>query len=60
MNINKGKCLTEKLGVINPLLLIHFPLYTSYEKPTAQTAHLVFPTAKANAIKTKRAVFCQR
>lgn len=29
------------------------------EKPTAQTAHLVFANAKANAEKTKRAVFCQ-
>jgi len=35
-------------------------LYTSYEKPTVQTAHLVLPTAKANPEKTKRAVFCQR
>ncbi|MFN8116311.1 MAG: hypothetical protein U0W65_09375 [Bacteroidia bacterium] len=30
------------------------------EKPTAQTAHLVFADTKANARKTKRAVFCQR
>tara|TARA_Y100001934_G_C12050575_1_gene630572 strand:+ start:101 stop:241 length:141 start_codon:yes stop_codon:yes gene_type:complete len=29
-------------------------------KPTAQTAHLVFADTKANAQKTKRAVFCQR
>jgi hypothetical protein len=29
-------------------------------KPTAQTAHLVFVDTKANAEKTKRAVFCQR
>jgi len=35
-------------------------LYTSSEKPTAQTAHLVFPNAKANAEKTKRAVLCHR
>jgi len=28
----------------------------SYEKPTAQTAHLVFADSKANAEKTKRAV----
>tara|TARA_B100000378_G_C17989560_1_gene393379 strand:+ start:42 stop:236 length:195 start_codon:yes stop_codon:yes gene_type:complete len=30
------------------------------EKPTAQTAHLVFPDTQANTQKTKRAVFCQR
>lgn len=30
------------------------------EKPTAQTAHLVFADTKAKAKKTKRAVFCQR
>jgi len=30
------------------------------KKPTAQTAHLVFSDTKANAEKTKRAVFCQR
>jgi hypothetical protein len=30
------------------------------EKPAAQTAHLVFADTKANAKKTKRAVFCQR
>tara|TARA_Y100001933_G_C18771879_1_gene468560 strand:- start:568 stop:717 length:150 start_codon:yes stop_codon:yes gene_type:complete len=30
------------------------------EKPTAQTAHLVLADTKANAEKTKRAVFCQR
>jgi hypothetical protein len=30
------------------------------KKPTAQTAHLVFADTKANAEKTKRAVFCQR
>ena len=28
--------------------------------PTAQTAHLVFAETRANAVKTKRAVFCQR
>jgi len=31
------------------------------KEPTAQTAHLVFADTKANAGKTKRAVFfCQR
>jgi hypothetical protein len=30
------------------------------KKPTAQMAHLVFPDTKANAQKTKRAIFCQR
>ena len=30
------------------------------EKPTAQTVHLVFAYANANAEKTKRAIFCQR
>jgi hypothetical protein len=30
------------------------------EKPTAQTAHLVFADTKATAEKTKRAVLCQR
>tara|TARA_B110000902_G_scaffold264243_1_gene345202 strand:- start:5121 stop:5264 length:144 start_codon:yes stop_codon:yes gene_type:complete len=30
------------------------------KKPTAQTAHLVFANTRANAEKTKRAVFCQR
>jgi hypothetical protein len=30
------------------------------KKPTAQTAHLVFADTRANAEKTKRAVFCQR
>ncbi len=30
------------------------------KKPAAQTAHLVFADTKANAEKTKRAVFCQR
>jgi len=30
------------------------------KKPNAQTAHLVFADTKANAEKTKRAVFCQR
>ena len=30
------------------------------KKPTAQTAHLVFADKRANAEKTKRAVFCQR
>ena len=29
-------------------------------KPTAQTAHLVFADTKANAEKTKRAVFFKR
>jgi hypothetical protein len=28
------------------------------EKPAAQTAHLVFAGTRANAEKTKRAVFC--
>jgi len=36
------------------------PLYAMLKKPTAQTAHLVFADTKANARKTKRAVFCQR
>ena len=30
------------------------------KEPTAQIAHLVFADTKANAKKTKRAVFCQR
>jgi len=30
------------------------------EKANAQTVHLVFADTKANAEKTKRAVFCQR
>jgi len=30
------------------------------ENPAAQTAHLVFADTRANAEKTKRAVFCQR
>jgi hypothetical protein len=30
------------------------------KKPTAQIAHLVFADTKANAEKTKRAVFCHR
>ena len=30
------------------------------EKPTAQTAHLVFADTRANDEKNKRAVFCQR
>jgi len=30
------------------------------KEPTAQTAHVVFADTKANAEKTKRAVFCQR
>jgi len=34
--------------------------WATYKKPTAQTAHLVFADTKANAKKTKRAVFCQR
>jgi len=34
--------------------------WATYKKPTAQTAHLVFADTKANAEKTKRAVFCQR
>ena len=34
--------------------------WATYKKPTAQTAHLVFSDTKANAEKTKRAVFCQR
>ena len=35
-------------------------LYCFIKKPAAQTAHLVFADMKANAEKTKRAVFCQR
>jgi hypothetical protein len=50
------------------LLALELPAATSqsrsrwatYKKPTAQTAHLVFADTKANAKKTKRAVFCQR
>ena len=34
--------------------------WATYKKPAAQTAHLVFADTKANAEKTKRAVFCQR
>jgi len=34
--------------------------WTTYKKPAAQTAHLVFTDTKANAEKTKRAVFCER
>jgi hypothetical protein len=34
--------------------------YAQLKKPAAQTAHLVFADTKANAEKTKRAVFCQR
>jgi hypothetical protein len=30
------------------------------KRANAQTAHLVFAGTKANAEKTKRAVFCQR
>jgi len=30
------------------------------KEPTAQIAHLVFADTKANAEKTKRAIFCQR
>jgi hypothetical protein len=41
-------------------LRIAKPLATSYEKPNAQTAHLVFADTKARARKTKKAVFCQR
>ncbi|MCH8535805.1 MAG: hypothetical protein LAT51_12100, partial [Flavobacteriaceae bacterium] len=33
------------------------PLGNILKKPTAQTAHLVFADTKANAEKTKRAVF---
>lgn len=36
------------------------PLSLSVKKPTAQTAHLVFADTRANAEKTKRAVFCHR
>jgi hypothetical protein len=35
-------------------------LPTSEKKPIAQPAHLVFAATKANAEKTKRAVFYQR
>jgi len=35
-------------------------LPTSGNKPAAQIAHLVFADTKANAEKTKRAIFCQR
>jgi hypothetical protein len=31
--------------------------WATYKKPAAQTAHLVFADTKANAEKTKRAVF---
>ena len=34
--------------------------WAAYKKPTAQTAHLVFADTKANAKKTKRAIFYQR
>jgi len=37
-------------------LRIAKPLYASYEKPTAEIAHLVFSNAKAKAKKTKRAI----
>jgi len=30
------------------------------KKPIAQTAHLVFADTRVNALKTKRAIFCQR
>jgi len=43
-----------------PLLLKHATVGRQCKKPTAQTAHLVFADTKANAEKTKRAVFCQR
>jgi hypothetical protein len=42
-------------------LVIHRGHYAQLKKkPTAQIAHLVFADTKANAEKTKRAVFCQR
>ena len=55
---------------IKILLAEKSPIFTSHKsyknslcfikKPAAQTAHLVFADTKANAEKTKRAVFCQR
>jgi hypothetical protein len=38
----------------------NLPLCPIKKNPAAQTAHLVFADTKANAEKTKRAVFCQR
>lgn len=50
------KILTDK----SIYLFVYNQLCGIQEKPTAQTAHLVFPDTQANAQKTKRAVFCQR
>ena len=44
-----------------PLALVLYETLCPIKKnPAAQTAHLVFADTKANAEKTKRAVFCQR
>ena len=60
INENKSSYYPEiypyKKGVYSP----YNKLCGIQEKPTAQTAHLVFADTKANAEKTKRAVFCQR
>ena len=40
MNINKGKCLTEKLVVFNPLLLIHLTVGNTIEGHSKQISLL--------------------
>ena len=40
--------------------LLHKDIKENKEIATAQMAHLVLPDTKANAEKTKRAIFCQR
>ena len=54
---NKSQCQTESEVLFNPLLLIHANRCTQADKKNQPhvKAHLVFPTAKANTQKTKRA-----
>ena len=49
--------LNRKIYVLQPVTDGYTrPLYASYEKPTAEIAHLVFSNAKAKAKITKRAI----
>jgi len=64
--LNKALCFVSSFVVAdsfvlrNRQLLVAANVIAQCKKPTAQMAHLVFADTRANAQKTKRAIFCQR
>jgi hypothetical protein len=53
----ESSVLRMKFSGKNPALRVAAKRCVSYKKAIAQTAHLVFADTRANAEKTKRAVF---